>query len=297
MVSDAGSRGSVATGNLALPTLDDLVERALAEDLGDGDRTTRWTVPPGAKGEAHIVAKAAGVVAGAEPASRVFRRLDPGLALEWRVADGAQVEPGDVLARIGGSLAAILEGERVALNFLGHLSGVATLAARYAAAVAGTGCRVMDTRKTTPGWRALEKAAAASGGALNHRLGLYDMVLIKENHAAAAGGIGVALGHAREEADRAGIEVEVEVTNESELGEALAGRADRILLDNMTIGELRAAVEVVRATPPPWPVLEASGGVTLANVRDIADTGVDLVSVGAITHSAPWFDVSLLVRE
>jgi nicotinate-nucleotide pyrophosphorylase (carboxylating) len=295
--STAGSPGPAAAPNPALPTIDELVDRALAEDLGDGDRTTLWTVPAGATGEAHIVAKAAGVLAGADPASRVFRRLDPSLTVEWRVADGERVGPGDELARIEGSLAAILEGERAALNFLGHLSGIATLAAAYAATVEGTGCKVTDTRKTTPGWRGLEKAAAASGGALNHRLGLYDMVLIKENHATASGGIGAALRAARREAGREGIEVEVEVTNESELDEALAGGADRILLDNMTVPQLRAAVELVRAAPPPWPLLEASGGVTLANVRDIAETGVDLVSVGAITHSAPWFDVSLLVLE
>jgi nicotinate-nucleotide pyrophosphorylase (carboxylating) len=280
-----------------LPTLDELVDRALAEDLGDGDRTTEWTVPSSATGRAHIVAKAAGVVAGSDPATRVLRRLDSGLVVEWRVADGERVAPGDELARVEGSLTAILKGERAALNFLGHLSGVATLAAAYATAVDGTGCRVTDTRKTTPGWRALEKAASASGGALNHRLGLYDMVLIKENHARASGGIAAALRAAREGAGSQAIEVEVEVTNESELEEALGGGADRILLDNMTVGELRGAVQLVRATRPPWPVLEASGGVTLANVRDIAETGVDLVSVGAITHSAPWFDVSLLVIE
>lgn len=297
MRSDAGALGAEPAESPTLPTLDTLVDRALAEDVGDGDRTTDWTIPASATGEAHIVAKAAGVVAGCEPVSCVLRRLDPSLVVEWRVSDGERVEPADELARIEGSLAAILKGERTALNFLGHLSGIATLAAAYAAAVEGTGCRVTDTRKTTPGWRTLEKAAAASGGVLNHRLGLYDMVLIKENHARVGGGIGAALQAARERAGDHAIELEVEVTSEAELAEALAGGADRILLDNMTVRQLRSAVQWVRATPLPWPLLEASGGVTLANVREIAGTGVDLVSVGAITHSAPWLDVSLLVLE
>jgi nicotinate-nucleotide pyrophosphorylase (carboxylating) len=280
-------------------SLDELVDRALAEDLGDGDRTTEWTVAPTASGTAHIVARAAGVVAGCVAAERVFERLDSGLGVNWFVSDGTGVEPGDELVRLEGSLRAILSGERVALNFLAHLSGVATLAAAYALAVEGTGCRVTDTRKTTAGWRELEKAAAAAGGVVNHRMGLYDMVLIKENHVRASGGIGAALRAAREGAvaESSEIEIEIEVTSESELDEALAGGAGRILLDNMTPDQLTRAVECVRSTPPPWPVLEASGGVTLGNVREIAETGVDLVSIGAITHSAPWLDLSLLVLE
>jgi len=277
--------------------LDALVDRALAEDLGDGDRTTEWTVPESVRGTAHIVARAAGVVAGCDAAGRVFERLDSTLELHWLVSDGSAVEPGDEVVRLEGSLRSILSGERAALNFLAQLSGVATLAAAYARAVEGTGCRVTDTRKTTAGWRALEKAAAAAAGVVNHRMGLYDMVLIKENHVRASGGIGAALQAAREGAVDEPIEIEIEVTNEAELDEALAGGAGRILLDNMTLDQLSRAVRRVRSTPPPWPVLEASGGVTLENVRQIAGTGVDLVSVGAITHSAPWLDLSLLVLE
>lgn len=271
------------------------MDRALAEDVGDGDRTTEWTVPEEARGRARIVARSPGVLAGTQAASLVFRRLDPELGATWRVGDGDRVERGDALLLLEGRLRPILTGERTALNFLGRLSGIATLAARFVAAVRGTGCAIADTRKTTPGWRVLEKEAVAAGGATNHRMGLYDMVLIKENHAEAAGGVGAALAAVRDRASAAGIPVEVEVRSLAELEEALRGRPDRILLDNMDPEDLVRAVERTRAAGGGSPLLEASGGVTLGSVRRVAETGVDVISVGAITHSAPALDLSLLV--
>ncbi|MFQ5889964.1 MAG: carboxylating nicotinate-nucleotide diphosphorylase [Gemmatimonadota bacterium] len=282
-----GGRGALS--------LTDLVAAALAEDLGDGDRTSLWTLDAGLRGSAAIVAKADGVVAGMEAAVEAFRQADPDLEAEPLATDGARVRPSDAILRVGGSLRSILGAERTALNFLGRLSGVATLASRFVEAVAGTGCRIVDTRKTTPGWRALEKRAAAAGGAINHRFGLFDMVLIKENHIRAAGGVRPALERAAARAAAEGIEVEIEVTKLDELEEVLGIGADRVLLDNMSLPELRRAVRRVRAEPEPRPLLEASGGVTLETVRAIAETGVDLISVGAITHSAPALDLTLLV--
>jgi nicotinate-nucleotide pyrophosphorylase (carboxylating) len=274
----------------------DLIDAALAEDLGPGDVTSVWTVPQGAGGSAEIVAKAGGVVSGLDLAEAVFLRVDPSLEVRVERGEGEAVAPGDRVLAVVGPLASILGAERTALNFLGRLSGIATAARRFVTELEGTGCRLLDTRKTTPGWRALEKRAAAAGGAVNHRAGLYDMVLIKENHIRAAGGIGAALASALPRARRAGLEVEVEVTSAAELEEALGGGPDRILLDNMSVDELRACVARVRSGPPPHPALEASGGVSLATARVVAETGVDFVSVGAITHSAPALDLSLLVR-
>ncbi|MEJ2311532.1 MAG: carboxylating nicotinate-nucleotide diphosphorylase [Gemmatimonadales bacterium] len=276
-----------------------LIEAALAEDIGEADWTTRWTISEEARGSARIVVRADGVIAGTRPAEAVFRRLDPEVRIDWRRADGDGVQPGSVVADLSGRLHAILTAERTALNFLGRLSGIATLTSRYVEAVEGTGCRVVDTRKTTPGWRRLEKEAVVAGGGENHRSGLYDMVLLKENHLRQAGGVGPALDHVIERARAAGLEVEVEVTDLAELGAALerppGARPDRILLDNMTPGMLRDAVQAVRKVDPPVPLLEASGGITLDSVRAIADTGVDLVSVGALTHSAATLDLSLLL--
>ncbi|MFQ5677840.1 MAG: carboxylating nicotinate-nucleotide diphosphorylase [Gemmatimonadota bacterium] len=277
-------------------TVDALVDAALAEDVGDGDRTTRWVVPSGASGRARIVARMAGVVAGTGPAERAFRRLDPRLQVAWRVEDGGRVAPDSEVGEIRGSLRAILTGERTALNFLSHLSGVATLTARFVEAVRGTDCRITDTRKTLPGWRELEKAATAAGGAVNHRRGLYDMVLLKENHLRVAGGVERALRAVAEPADREDLVIEVEVGDLRELQEALACRPDRILLDNMPAESLRKAVERVRQVEGSRPLLEASGGVELETVREVAETGVDLISVGALTHSAPALDLSLLVE-
>lgn len=270
---------------------------ALAEDIGSGDWTTLWTVDPAARGEGRIVAKAAGVVAGVEPAGQVFRALDPDLALSWRRRDGDPVAPGEVVLDLRGSLRSILSGERTALNVLGRLSGIATLARSYADAVEGLDVRVCDTRKTTPTWRALEKAAVLAGGCANHRQGLYDMILIKENHVRAAGGISAALDAVEGRAAARGLEVEIEVRNPRELAEALDRRPHRILLDNMSLEELAEAVRTVRNTDPPRPLLEASGGVSLDVVREIAESGVDIISVGALTHSAPPLDLTLLVNN
>jgi len=280
-----------------------LIEAALHEDLGAaGDVTTEAVIPASAMADARLIARQGGTIAGLEMALEAFRILDPALGTTTGVADGDRVDADTVLATLSGRARPILTAERTALNFLGHLSGIATAARRFVDSLEGTGCRVLDTRKTTPGWRTLEKQAAASGGAVNHRAGLYDMVLIKENHIRAAGGVTEALAAAIAPARRAGLEVEIEVTDLAELDQALAGdaadaRPDRILLDNMSIDQLEHAVARVRALAPPRPLLEASGGVTLETAHQIGATGVDFLSAGAITHSAPALDLSLQVRQ
>jgi nicotinate-nucleotide pyrophosphorylase (carboxylating) len=271
-----------------------LIDAALAEDVGPGDFTTLWTVPAERRAEGRIVAKASGVVAGSEIAVEVFRRVDPSLRVTVDAADGTAVEPGDLAMTIRGSARSILTGERLALNFMQRLSGVATVTRRYVRAVEGTGARVIDTRKTTPGMRALEKAAVVAGGGANHRFGLHDMVMIKDNHIAAAGGITAAVQAVRRRNDRA-LRVEVETTSLDEVREALAIGADRIMFDNMSVELMREAVALVRAADP-RPETEASGGITLETIRGYAETGVDFVSVGALTHSAPSLDLSLQLR-
>jgi len=271
-------------------TVTETVARALAEDLGDGDGdvTSAATVPAGARARALITQKAPGVIFGFEPVEATFRALDPEVACERLAAEGEWREGGPVLS-LEGSARAILSAERTALNFLGRLSGVATTTARHASAVAGTGVRILDTRKTTLGLRALEKAAVRAGGGTNHRAGLYDAILIKENHAAAAGGIGAAVRQARAAAPA--LPLEVECRSLVEVREALDAGAPRILLDNMTPAELREAAEFVAGRAE----LEASGRVTLAALREIAATGIDFISVGALTHSAPALDLSLIL--
>jgi nicotinate-nucleotide pyrophosphorylase (carboxylating) len=268
-------------------SLGDLIDRALAEDVGEGDLTTAAVVPADARARARIDQKAPGAVAGLGVAEAVFKRLDPELRFERLVAEGEWRDGGPV-AEVEGAGAPILTGERVALNFLGRLSGVATLTARFVRAVEGTGATVLDTRKTTPGLRALEKEAVRVGGGTNHRAGLYDAVLIKENHAALGGGVAEATRRALERAP-AGVAVEVECASRAEVEEALAAGAGRLLLDNMSPEELREMVDVVDGRAQ----LEASGGVTLDGVAAIAETGVDFISVGALTHSAPALDLSL----
>jgi nicotinate-nucleotide pyrophosphorylase (carboxylating) len=271
------------------PVDESLVRRALDEDLGSGDVTAEATVPAGARARATIAQKESGVIFGGEVAVAVFRQLDPDVRVERLAAEGEWREPGPVLS-LEGSARALVSAERTALNFLARLSGVATLAARCARAVEGTGARVLDTRKTTPGLRALEKAAVAAGGATNHRQGLFDAILIKENHVALAGGVAAAVEAARSRAPE--LPLEVECRNPAEIDEALRVGAERLLLDNMTPTELRAAVAQVGGRA----VLEASGGVTLANLREHAATGVQFVSIGAITHSAPSLDLSLILE-
>ena len=269
--------------------LDDLVARALAEDVGTGDVTTAATVPTDARARALITQKQPGVIFGLDAAEATFRALDPDAEIERLAPEGEWREGGPVLA-VTGSARALLTAERTALNFLQRLSGVATLTARSVRAVEGTGARILDTRKTTPGLRTLEKAAVAAGGGVNHRAGLYDAILIKENHAAMAGGVGEAVRLARAAAPD--LPLEVECRNAEEIAAALEAGARRLLLDNMDPDALRAAVAQVDGRAE----LEASGGMTLETLRDHAVTGVQFISVGALTHSAPALDLSLLVE-
>jgi nicotinate-nucleotide pyrophosphorylase (carboxylating) len=268
----------------------EIVARALAEDVGDGDVTTAATVPQDARARALITQKAPGVVFGLEAAEEAFRQLDPQASFERLADEGVWREDGGPVLQVEGSARALLTAERTALNFLGRLSGVATQSARAVRSIEGTGSRVLDTRKTTPGLRALEKAAVAAGGATNHRAGLYDAILIKENHAALAGGVGPAVRAATAYAP--GLTLEVEARTLEEVDEALEAGAPWILLDNMSPAQLREAVERAGGRAK----LEASGGFTLETLRDAAATGVDFVSVGALTHSAPALDLSLILE-
>jgi nicotinate-nucleotide pyrophosphorylase (carboxylating) len=270
--------------------LDELVARALAEDVGDGDATAAATVRADARAVARIRQKAPGVVYGLDLAERAFRALDASVACARQVDEGVWREQGGPVLEVHGLARALLGAERTALNFLGRLSGVATLTARCVREVEGTGTRILDTRKTTPGLRMPEKAAVYAGGGTNHRIGLFDEILIKENHAAAAGGVGEAVRRAR--ATRPELPLEVEVRDLTELEEALAAGAPRIMLDNMDRATLRAAVERTAGRAS----LEASGGVTLDRLREIAETGVDFISIGALTHSAPALDLSLILE-
>jgi len=285
-----GANG-VEERELRLP--DAVVEKAvaesLAEDLGlGGDITTEATIPAGTRASAVIAARKGGTVAGVQLAKAAFKTLDPFAEFETIVGDGGKVEAGAIIARVSGDARALLTAERTALNFLGHMSGIATLTTRYVEAVAGTGARIIDTRKTTPGLRALEKFAVRCGGGVNHRFGLFDAVLIKDNHIEAAGGIGPALERARRHSGHM-VKVEIEVTSLDELDDALKFAPDAVLLDNMSPDLLKAAVAEVAGRV----ITEASGGVTLETVRAIAKTGVDLISVGALTHSAPVLDIGL----
>lgn len=268
-----------------------MIEAALAEDLLGGDVTSASTVPAGATATATMLAKAPGVISGLEAAREVFAQVDPALQFTPLVKDGAVVPTMTPIARVSGNARSILAGERVALNLLQRLSGVATLTAQYVAAVQGTSARVVDTRKTTPGLRALEKAAVRDGGGHNHRFGLGDGVLIKDNHLAAVGGpnrVRTAVLAARAAAPHT-LRIEVEVTTLAELQEALEARADIVMLDNMDVPTMREAVRLTAGQA----LLEASGGVNLGTIAAIAATGVDLISVGALTHSAPALDISL----
>ena len=269
-----------------------LVVRALEEDVGSGDVTTLATVSPGARARARIMQKEPGVIYGMKAAETAFAELDPEVRVERNVDEGVWREQGAAVMTVEGKARALLTAERTALNLLSHLSGVATMAARAARAVEGTGAKVLDTRKTTPGMRALEKAAVAAGGASNHRAGLYDAILIKENHIAAAGGIREALARAREAAPELAESLEIEVRNPDEIEQALAAKAPRLLLDNMNDTELRTAVSQVAGRAS----LEASGGVTLQTLRARAETGVEWISMGALTHSAPALDLSLTME-
>jgi len=271
-----------------------LAKNALAEDQARHDVTTAALVPPEQQGRAVIVAKAEGVLAGLPMAEAVFKALDPSLAWRPLAAEGARLSPGQAVAEIEGPLAAILRAERVALNYLTHLSGIATGTARLVEAIAGTTCRLRDTRKTTPGLRTLEKYAVRIGGGENHRFTLADAVLIKDNPLAALAARGLGIADAvrlAREAAPPDMRVQIEVTSAEEARQALAAGAHELLLDNMRAEEMRRVVDLANRKA----VLEASGGITLANARQVAETGVDYISVGAITHSAPALDLSLEV--
>jgi nicotinate-nucleotide pyrophosphorylase (carboxylating) len=281
----------VAPGAFLSPlVIQDAVKRALEEDLGRaGDVTSSATLPEGIQAKAKLVARKAGTIAGLACAARAFRSLAPNIKFEAKARDGDRVGANTTLAVIEGPAIAILSGERVALNFLGHLSGIATLTAAYAAKIAHTKAKITDTRKTTPGLRALEKYAVRCGGGVNHRFGLDDAVLIKDNHIAVAGGVGPALDAARAAVGHL-VKVEIEVDTLDQLREVLgSGKADVVLLDNMAPETLREAVALCKGKI----VTEASGGVTLDTVAAIAETGVDVISSGALTHSAPSLDVAL----
>lgn len=268
-----------------------IIRTALAEDIGPGDLTTEATVAPDAPARAELVAKEEFVLAGIDVARRVFVLLDSHVAFGAVAHDGERVKKGTVIAEIEGHAASLLQGERVALNLLQRMCGVATLTARFVAEVAGTGVQIVDTRKTTPGLRALEKYAVRMGGGRNHRIALYDGVLIKENHIAAAGGIAAAVDRARKRLSHIH-KIEIETRDLGEVHQALEAGADAILLDNMDNAMLREAVQLVDGRA----VTEASGGVNLETVRGIAETGVDLISVGALTHSCRAVDISMLIR-
>jgi nicotinate-nucleotide pyrophosphorylase (carboxylating) len=281
----------VAPGAFLSPlVIQDAVKRALDEDLGRaGDVTSSATLPEGIQAKAKLVARKAGTIAGLPCAARAFRTLAPNIKFEAKARDGDSVKANTALATIEGPAIAILSGERVALNFLGHLSGIATLTAAYAARIAHTKAKITDTRKTTPGLRALEKYAVRCGGGVNHRFGLDDAVLIKDNHIAVAGGVGKALDAARSAVGHL-VKVEIEVDTLDQLKQVLAnGKADVVLLDNMDVKTLRDAVALCKDKI----VTEASGGVTTETVAAIAETGVNVISSGALTHSAPSLDVAL----
>ncbi|MCX7912827.1 MAG: carboxylating nicotinate-nucleotide diphosphorylase [Dehalococcoidales bacterium] len=272
--------------------LDGIIDRALAEDLGHGDITTDAIIPAGITGSALLLVKENGVLAGIEVARRVFTRVDPALEFATVIKDGRPVRRGDVAGRVRGSFASILKAERTALNFLQRLSGIATLTARYAAEISGTRARIYDTRKTTPGLRALEKYAVRMGGGENHRRHLGEAILIKDNHIAILRSQGMTLEEIVRKARRnapPGVSIEVEVNSVEEAAEVLRAGADIIMLDNMTPAEMKRVVAIAAGRVK----LEASGGVTLATVREIAETGVDMISVGALTHSYRALDISL----
>lgn len=294
-----------------------LIRTALEEDIGPADVTAEATVPENAVGRARIIAREEVVCAGLPLAAKVFEALDPRMHAEARAAEGQVAARGSELLRLKGKARAILTGERTALNFLAHLSGIATLTRRFVERLAGTRAKIRDTRKTTPGLRALEKYAVKMGGGTNHRMGLYDAILLKENHIALAGGVRQALaqahsyaslrarprttsayeefaGSAEPRPESASLPIQIEVRNEEELREALQGGAESVLLDNMSPAEARRCVEIVRDVRAQC-VVEISGGITLENARDYAETGADFLSSGMLTHSAPAANLSLLV--
>ena len=282
----------MSTVQLSDKQINTAIDLALEEDIGHGDITSEALIPPDLTGKAELLVKEEGILAGIDMAERVFHRIDPTVVTEVFIQDGTTIQPGDIAASITGSVISILKAERVVLNFIQRLSGIASLTARYVAETAGLHARITDTRKTTPGLRVLEKYAVCMGGGHNHRFHLGDAVLIKDNHIAALRAMGMNLKDIVEKARQnvpRGITIEVEVTNTKEALEALKAGADIIMLDNMTPNEMRQAVNMVSGQAK----LEASGGITLDNVHQVAMTGVDIISVGALTHSFKALDISL----
>ncbi len=286
------------------PTLDrarvqPLIDVAIEEDVGSGDVTSDWTVPPHRMARAELVVKSKGVLAGLPLVAWVFERVDPTIVVEVFAQEGASVSPGDRIAEVRGPARGLLTGERTALNFLQRLSGVATTTSRFVEAVGGTGAKILDTRKTLPGWRLLDKYAVRVGGGTNHRMGLFDMVLLKENHIEAADGIGPAVFAARRSmvSSKRRVKVEVEVTTLTELEEAIMAGVDWVMLDNMDVSTVAQAVRQIHHHGEPRPSIEASGNVSLRSVREIAETGVDFISVGSLTHSVTALDVSMMFSK
>jgi nicotinate-nucleotide pyrophosphorylase (carboxylating) len=274
------------------PQVEQLIDQALAEDLGQGDVTTEALIPKTQQGRASIIAKARGIIVGVEVAKQVFLKADPELKLAILIEDGAEVKPGDIVAKIEGRVASILKAERIALNFLQRLSGIASETGHYVQAVKGLPVQITDTRKTTPGLRTLEKYAVRVGGGKNHRMHLGDGILIKDNHLAALCHQGLSIKEivtkARQKASPK-LKIEVEVKTPQEAVEAAEAGADIIMLDNIGLEDMRQAVQLIRGRA----LIEASGGITLDRVRAVAETGVDLISIGALTHSAKALDISL----
>ncbi len=272
--------------------IDKLIELAFAEDIGEGDHTTLGAIPPTALGHAELLIKEEGVLAGVEIAREIFRKFDPSLRVRTLLADGAPVKPGDIAFVVSGKVQSLLQTERIVLNIMQRMSGIATTTSRYVKILEGTKAKILDTRKTTPGMRMLEKAAVKIGGGENHRIGLFDMILIKDNHVDFAGGIENAVAKVKTYLKEKGkqLKIEIEVRNLEELDQALNTHGvDRIMLDNFTPGQTRQAVAIVNGRVE----LESSGGITFDTIREYAETGVDYISVGALTHSVKSLDMSL----
>lgn len=274
--------------------LEEFIRTALAEDIGQGDFTTLAIVDKDKNGQAQIIAKQNGILAGIEMVKKTFFLLDHDIQFETQFRDGDKIDVNETVIIITGKISSILKGERTALNLLAHLSGISTLTAKYVEEVRGTQAKITDTRKTTPLLRDLEKEAVRAGGGINHRMGLYDMVLIKDNHIQAAGGIREAVNKCKQYLgkNKLNLKIEVETTNLNQVRDALACDVDQIMLDNMALNMIREAVNIISGRA----VVEASGGISLKSIRSIAETGVDLISIGALTHSAPVFDFSLLLE-
>ena len=271
--------------------IDTLIDLAFAEDIGDGDHTTLCCIPDDAMGKSRLLIKEAGVLAGVEVAKEIFYRFDPTMKVEVMIEDGTEVKPGDVAMVVEGKIQSLLQTERLMLNVMQRMSGIATMTRRYVKQLEGTRTRVLDTRKTTPGLRMLEKAAVKIGGGVNHRIGLFDMILLKDNHVDFAGGIDKAILRAKEYCKAKGkdLKIEIEVRNFDELNQVLAiGGVDRIMLDNFTPENTRKAVEIIAGRYE----TESSGGITFDTLRDYAECGVDFISVGALTHSVKGLDMS-----